>query len=670
MASNMSVMDVGNVKVYNLSQGKTMPEWLNERTRRKLSQDPEFRRRIEIIQDFNFPSSSQCIQVTNDNKYCICTGVYKPVIKTFEFDEMSMKFERFLDSEVVQFLILEDDYRKLAFLTKDRGIEFHAAWGFHYKVRIPKSGRDLAFDRGTCDLLVASSTSEIYRLNLEQGRFLSSIDAESPEGVNAIELNLKYSMLGCAGEDGVLRLIDPRSRSPLASLDITSSLDLQYLTKPTSHTPLTALTFSNSGLNVAVGTGSGHTLVYDLRSSSPLYTKQHQNELPIHSVRYHGSAEKQVLLSAGPRVVKIWDAGKFAKAKTVCNVESMAPSSDLCMCPDSGMLFMSGQQERIMVYYIPALGPAPAWCHFLDSITEELEEADANNAMAYDNYKFISASQLETLGLTHLIGTDFLKGHMHGYFMDARFYRHVTAANTPFDYATWRKERIQARIEKRDGHKIVRKRKVPLVNKELAEELRAKQRKAKKRDEDTDEDGEDEEPLVDERFGAIFNNKAFEIDRTSEAYALRHPEARIQVDKSASSADQYLESAFAQAKHTSEDVDTKRSSSLKMYEANLGHKQELMHLQRIFRGNNDSDDLGKQKLQRLQVSLEARLNKAVEDKQDDNAGVRLVKVPGGGWEGRLDVEALDKQRQDRKKKGRKDTSKHRDSFFCARCQQR
>ena len=48
----------------------------------------------------------------------------------------------------------------------------HAAYGRHYSVRVPKFGRDLLYQRHSCDLLVASSCSDIYRLNLEQGCFL------------------------------------------------------------------------------------------------------------------------------------------------------------------------------------------------------------------------------------------------------------------------------------------------------------------------------------------------------------------------------------------------------------------------------------------------------------------------------------------------------------------
>ncbi|KAK8406138.1 hypothetical protein O3P69_007096 [Scylla paramamosain] len=137
-----------NVKVYNLSAGKSLPDWLTERKRRRLAKkDVELRRRIELIQDFTMPD-----------------------------------FERCFDSEVIQFDILSDDYSKLVFLQDDRYVEFHSQAGRWFRMRIPKFGRDLTYHYPSCDLYIAASGSEIYRLNLQQGRFLNSLQTEATTG--------------------------------------------------------------------------------------------------------------------------------------------------------------------------------------------------------------------------------------------------------------------------------------------------------------------------------------------------------------------------------------------------------------------------------------------------------------------------------------------------------
>jgi ribosome biogenesis protein ENP2 len=41
------------------------------------------------------------------------------------------------------------------------------------------------------------------------------------------------------------------------------------------------------------------------------------------------------------------------------------------------------------------MGPAPKWCAFLESLTEEMEES--NITTLYDDFKFVTASDLDKL---------------------------------------------------------------------------------------------------------------------------------------------------------------------------------------------------------------------------------------------------------------------------------
>ena len=65
----MQVSSTNDVKIYNLSAGKSLPEWLTERKRRQLvKNDIEVRKRIELIQDFEMPAVSDCVRIQG-----ICT---------------------------------------------------------------------------------------------------------------------------------------------------------------------------------------------------------------------------------------------------------------------------------------------------------------------------------------------------------------------------------------------------------------------------------------------------------------------------------------------------------------------------------------------------------------------------------------------------------------------
>ena len=84
-----------------------------------------------------------------------------------------MKCLRGMDSEVVKLMSLGQDYSKFVVGCQDRGLEFHAQYGRHFKTRVPKNIRNLDYNKFSCDLFVACNSSELYRLNLEEGVFMS-----------------------------------------------------------------------------------------------------------------------------------------------------------------------------------------------------------------------------------------------------------------------------------------------------------------------------------------------------------------------------------------------------------------------------------------------------------------------------------------------------------------
>jgi len=102
----------------------------------------------------------------------------------------------------------------------------------------------------------------------------------------------------------------------------------------------------------------------------------------------------------------------------------------------------------------------------LDNITEELEEKPTDTGiefenllikyhdlilfvLVYDDYKFLTLKELDTLGLSHLIGSDLLRAYMHGYFMDIRLYNQAKTVAEPFAFAEYRKQKLRATIEKK-----------------------------------------------------------------------------------------------------------------------------------------------------------------------------------------------------------------------------
>lgn len=99
-----------------------------------------------------------------------------------------------------------------------------------------------------------------------------------------------------------------------------------------------------------------------------------------------------------------------------------------------------------------SLGPAPRWCSFLDNLTEELEESDI--LAVYDDYKFVTEKELNEIGLSHLVGTNLLKGYMHGYFMDMRLYRKAKALVQPFQFDDFKKKKIREKLQEERASRL------------------------------------------------------------------------------------------------------------------------------------------------------------------------------------------------------------------------
>uniref|UniRef100_A0A803M266 PIN-like protein n=1 Tax=Chenopodium quinoa TaxID=63459 RepID=A0A803M266_CHEQI len=104
---------INGVKVYSLTgHQRSLATWLNPKKQRALRKDK---------------------------------GIYPPQVKVYELRELSLKFERHLVSEIVDFEVMSDDYSKIAFMCADRSICLHAKYGSHYKIKrkLPKVNRHL-----------------------------------------------------------------------------------------------------------------------------------------------------------------------------------------------------------------------------------------------------------------------------------------------------------------------------------------------------------------------------------------------------------------------------------------------------------------------------------------------------------------------------------------------
>ena len=604
----MEIQERTSGRIYSLSSTATLPEWLSDRSKRNLNKtDASYRHRITLLQDLEMPASSSKVRQSPDGQYLIVGGTYAPRIRCYELQEMSMKFERYLDSEVVDLLVLGEDYGKLAILGNDRSVSFHAPYGFHSSIRLPTFGRAMAYEKSTCDLLVVSSgkrggiddgrsIGQVYRFNLDEGRFSqtwtydSALRSKSFDdgrtlqlGGSCIAVSPTHSLTAIGAEDGTVRFWDNRvpvgsSQSdihltPFLNLDVASATSGFGFFDDTTNIgfagEVTSICFDPSGVHMCAGTKGGNVALYDMRSSKPLFIKEHQYGLPIHTVQFH--AGSGTVLSSDSKLVKIWnakgsaassmqrrddwnddqgfnknnesDGADGALGSIVANVEGTADfthflvagdSTDTCG-QNSGLLLCTGEQSKVQSFYCPMLGPAPKWCSFLDNITEELEEKDGvldkgaadsgivQTETIYEDYKFLTRSEIDQLGIQNLVGTPLLRGYMHGFFIHVGLYNKVRAVAKPFEYNEYRNQKIKERMEEKRTSRIApktnpnEKKMSAKVNPELAHRLQSKAS-------DRTKAGKAAKALVeDDRFGSLFSNPDFKIDEEADDFKLRNP---------------------------------------------------------------------------------------------------------------------------------------------------
>ncbi|KAL6504932.1 hypothetical protein OROHE_023690 [Orobanche hederae] len=521
---NLKSTSRNGVKMYTVTaHNSSLATWLPPKKLRALRKNPDYLQRVDLIQDLRFETATSRIKVTPDGEYLIASGIYPPQVKVFELRELSLKFERHLISEIINFQVLDDDYSKIAFLCADRSVCLHAKYGSHYSLRIPRMGRDIAYDSWYCDVICAASSPDLYRINLEQGRFLSPLSTQSP-ALNVVSRSKVHGLVASGGEDGAVECFDMRTRSSVGRVHaVASAGDIDG--------EVTAIEFDgDGGYLMAVGSGAGKILVYDLRSSNPMRVKDHIKIKKILKRKPDyviGGQREYIIINDLDFTLSI-----ITFAESMTSIEPTGGKiNDMCVFKESGLILLALDSSQIPSYFIPALGPAPKWCSYIENLTEELEEG--GQTTIYDDYKFLTNEDLAKLNLSNLIGTNLLRAYMHGYFIDYRLYKKAQSLAEPFAYESYIERRKQEKSEAERATRITIKRKLPKVNRTLAAKILEEEEEQNVKNGDTDganvkktskkKRGIPSEVLKDERFKAMFQNKDFEVDQLSREYLALHP---------------------------------------------------------------------------------------------------------------------------------------------------
>jgi len=525
----MQLTNPHDVPVYTISGASTarpLPDWLARKRKRSLKNDPEYANRVELLQDFEFEEASNCVRVSDDGEWAMSTGTYKPQIHTHSLHNLSLSFSRHTTSLNHSFILLSSDYSKSLHLQTDRRLEFHTPGGCHYQTRLPRYGRDLIYDRRSAEALVpaaginADGSGEVYRLNLEIGRFMKpyQVDVGVDDlvgggglqgGINAGSVNTaaiaeeSHNLLAFGTSIGTVEFWDPRSK---ARVGILAGQEGE----------ITALDFDRSGLSLVTGSSEGIVQIFDLRRPVPILRKDQGYGYPIKTLMHMTtSSQEKKILSADKRIIKLWDE---SDGKAWTSVEPAVDLNSVAWCKNSGMLLTANEGKQQHAFFIPQLGPAPRWCSFLDNMVEEMAEEAPTET--YDNYKFLTLPELKQLNMGHLVGTtSLLRPYMHGYFVATKLYEEARLISNPYIFEDERAKRIKEKVEKERASRIRGGKKVK-VNQNLVDKMLKKQERREKVD-------EDKGVLGDDRFTKLFEDEEFAIDEKSREFQAINPSTKV-----------------------------------------------------------------------------------------------------------------------------------------------
>ena len=121
-------------------------------------------------------------------------------------------------------------------------------------------------------MIAVGASNEIYRLNLDLGRFNTTLISDSPE-INCVDYSPDLNVIATGGIDGKMEIWDMISREKTFTLDAT---------RGAGDEEITSVRFEKEGsLNVAIGTQKGKVMLYDMRYPLPFLTLTHHYRLPI-----------------------------------------------------------------------------------------------------------------------------------------------------------------------------------------------------------------------------------------------------------------------------------------------------------------------------------------------------------------------------------------------------
>jgi ribosome biogenesis protein ENP2 len=303
--------------------------------------------------NFNFPSAVKIIKEAPSSNFLIAYGNYPPQIKCFDLENLCLKFQRNLDADIIDFQFLGSNWEKLVLLRSDKFLEFHTKSGRYYQIKLDKMAVDLSFSEKHGIIFIPSSENEILRLDLEKGKFLSSLKNFSKFNNTCSGTNSFDNLFAVGNSGGVVKFWDMRIVKKFVF-----KIENYLLSNKNFFNSVSTLRFGErNNFSFYFGLNSGELIQFDLRKTKPINIKNFGNKIPIKSIRMTNLDDR--ILTSDNKMIKIWE--KNLK-KNFLLFESKHQINHICKIKKTGFFFIACEYPFIEGKFTENLGKIPNWC--------------------------------------------------------------------------------------------------------------------------------------------------------------------------------------------------------------------------------------------------------------------------------------------------------------------
>lgn len=293
---------------------------------------------FNYLSDFNFPVACNDLCFSSSNKKLLAVGVYKPAVKLFDLKSSIMKYERHLICNPLKVISLEENAEKFVILRSSKSIEFHITGGLYETVKMPAQPHSIVFNSIDAELYLGGNFNEIFRFNLEQGRFLNSIPSKGVKNISFCPAN----GIICTTNNREISFFDSRAKSAIYTRIMEDNILCSDI--------------SGNGLRYCIGTEDGKFIEYDYRSADPQRIISNLDYPNI--LRYN---DKNILLACNESLLVLGENdNEFEEVFSGFTINTFS-------C-NGGIVFVGGEIPEIKGFYSDKFGQLPSWFADVKSI--------------------------------------------------------------------------------------------------------------------------------------------------------------------------------------------------------------------------------------------------------------------------------------------------------------